>query len=85
MRLHFWSWQNLVEIWQILSTFEFLLELNTRCKDKSLLGFKFSVRYKADSKQNMVYSAKKLNGLNGRTNSNFLKIPELEKTPTRPF
>ena len=47
----------------MLSTFEFWQYLNTRCKGKTLLGlstnYLFSVQYKADTKQNMVFSVAK--------------------------
>ena len=62
----------------MLSRFEFWLELITRNKGKTLLGFvnKLFVfsSIKADSKQNMVFSAKKLN---------FLELLELDEIPPR--
>ena len=71
----------------MLSTFEFWLELKTRCKGKTLLAlrtnFLFSVQYKADSKQNMFFFSTK--NLNGCKHSNFFKLPELDKIPLKPF
>ena len=42
----------------MLSTFEFWVELNTRCKGWALSKFfLFSVQYKTDTKQNKVLSS----------------------------
>ena len=75
----------------MLSTFEFWLELNTKgVKVKHcwvlLTNFLFSVQYKADSKQNMVFSVLSLaDQLNGCKNSNFFTLPNLDEIPLRPF
>ena len=45
-------------------------------------NFFFSVQYKIDPKQNMVFSVALLNG---SKNSNFFTLPDLEKIPPRPF
>jgi len=51
---------------KMLSTFEFWLELNRRCRGKTLPGvvnkLLFSVQYKTDTKENMVFSVALLSG-----------------------
>ena len=42
----------------------------------------FSVQYKTDTKQNNVFSVALLNE---RKNSNFSKLPDLDKIPPSPF
>ena len=70
----------------MLSTFEFWLELNRRCKGKTLPGVVkkrvFSVQYKNDTKQNMLFSVALMNG---RKNSNFFTLPDLDKILPRAF
>ena len=71
---------------KMLSTFEFWLELNRRCKGKTLPGVVnklfFSVQYKTHTKQNMVFSVALLNGCK---NSTFFTLPDLDKIQPRPF
>jgi hypothetical protein len=71
---------------KMLSTFEFWLELNRRCKGKNIAGrcqqtfcFQFNIKL-IQSKTRFSVAL-----LNGRKNSNFFTLPDLDKIPPRPF
>jgi len=71
---------------KMLSTFEFWLELNTKCKGKTLLGlvnFLFCFQFNIKLIQSKTWFSVALP--NRRKNSNSFALPDLDKIPPRPF